>query len=658
MKLKTILITVFTLVCITTTGIVSLYADNALQNKTMEKIKAELTGETNDMTGEINGWMSGKTQVVESVAALFSNGIPAGLSSEYFSPILQTAGNKDNVSDFYLGTADESIFKGSLLAVTANFKATTQAWYTLATKTDGVALTEAYYNLSVDAWTTTMSKAIKDAEGNVLGVVGMDIILDKMTELVSSRSFGETGYAFMLDKNGFFISHPNKDLLKSNIKSVAGLEDIAAAMEKDKSGFLEYEFEGSDKLLVFKKMPLTNWVVAFTVEKSEVYGELTDTRILLFVILGCVVAFGIFAGFVAATLITKPIKKITKNAEKAASGDLRVEDIKASSKELKNLTISFKKMTENISKLVSDIGNAATEVNGASDKINTMAENTKLISEEISRTAHELAEGAQNQAESVSDGAERVVEMSEQIRYISDSSQESHDMIIEVSDAVTNGVKAVDRQAQLMHKNRVSTEKVGHVISLLEKKSYEIQEIVKIISEIADQTNLLSLNASIEAARAGEHGKGFAVVAGEVGKLAEESAAASSEIENLLRDIQEKTLQSVEDVEEVKVVVSEQEKSLEETRVLYHKIQEAVEKIVERTISITEETKLLEERSQMVSNAIHDVAVVTQESAAATEEVASATVEQSESVISISEEADKLVKEANELLKAVSNFTI
>lgn len=658
MKLRTILITIFTLVCVLTTGLVSLYSDNALQNKTKEKIQAELESETNTMVGDINGWISGKIQVVEAVAALLNNGVGDFVTPEFLNQILLTEGNIDTISDFYVGTAEETIIKGSMLEVDENFVVTSQAWYKKAAESEGTILTEAYYNIEANGWAISIARAVRDGEGNVTAVVGMDIVLDRITEIVNSQKMGDTGYAFMLDKNGFFLTHQNKDLVKNNIKSVAGLETMAEILYSKDSGDMEYNFEGSDKVLVFQKVPSTSWIIAFTMEQSEIDSELSDTRMYLVIILVCVVAFGIFAGIAASTVITRPIKKITKNAEKAASGDLRIEEVKAGAKELKNLSKSFKKMADNIRDLINDINKAAGEVTVASDSINGMANNTKLISEEISRTAHELAEGAQNQADSVSEGAEMVIEMSDKIRHINASSQESHEMIIEVDEAVSDGVKAVDTQVILMRKNRESTEKVGEVIALLEKKSFEIQSIVQMIGEIAEQTNLLSLNASIEAARAGEHGKGFAVVAGEVGKLAEESSKASSDIERLLKDIQEKTVQSVDDIEAVKKVVVEQEGSLEETKVMYTNIQESVKKIVDRTISITEETRLLEIRSDQVANAIHDVAAVTEESTASTEEVASATIEQTESVVTITEEVEKLVTEANELIKAISNFTV
>ena len=192
----------------------------------------------------------------------------------------------------------------------------------------------------------------------------------------------------------------------------------------------------------------------------------------------------------------------------------------------------------------------------------------------------------------------------------------------------------------------------------LEEKSHVIKEIAEVIGEIANQTNLLSLNAAIEAARAGENGKGFAVVADEVRKLAEQSAKFSGEIGALLKDIQEKTLQSVDEVAQVQKIVDEQEISLEETRKLYIDIENKMHDVVERTVRITEETKQIQEQSEQASNSIEEVAAVTQQSAAATQEVASSTQEQNDAVMKINDEVEVLVKKANELLDVIQQFHI
>ncbi|MFA9465556.1 MAG: methyl-accepting chemotaxis protein [Velocimicrobium sp.] len=658
MKLKNLLIIVFSSICIAATGIVSLVADNAIQKQTSNKIEAELTAETNQLASDINGWMLGKSQAVSSIASLMSDGIASEITPTYLNQVLHTNDNEGNVSDLYIGSTDGSIIDGSFWVPDADYDSRTRPWYISAKDSDHVVFTDPYFDKASKKWAVSIAQSIKSDSGTLHGVLAMDILLDTITQRVISQKIGDSGYAFVTDSKGSFLAHKDSDLVNTNIKDLAGMEPVADAILSNESGIITSNYNGTKSIVVYKQIPSTSWIIAVTIDQNEVYAELVQSRISFILLIIFVLLIVLVVAFFAANKITKPIKLLTKSAQRAADGDLSIEISHAGSKEIRELSKAFEVMVSNIGKLVSDIGNAASLVTHSSTEISELADYTKLISDEISKTANELAIGAQSQAESASNGAEMVSNMSTAIRQISDSSKESHDMIVEVNNSVSEGVLVVDNQLSLMHQNRESTEKVGHAIALLEEKSFEIQKIVSVIGEIADQTNLLALNAAIEAARAGEHGKGFAVVAEEVRNLAEQSASSSNDIEKLLHDIQDKTLQSVEDVTAVQKIVAQQEVSLEETRCLYHKIQESVLKIVDQTILISEETNGIELHSQKVSGSIEDVAAVTEENAAATQEVASATIEQSTSVSHISEEVATLVQEAAALMEAVSSFQV
>ncbi len=658
MKLRTLLTIVISSVVIVSAGAITLIADRAIQQQTTKKIEAELSSETNELASDINGWMIGKAQTVSSIASLMKSGITETITPEYLNPILHTMDNEGVVSDFYVGTVDGVMIDGSLWVPGAEYDPRTRLWYETAKDTDMVIFTEPYQDMVTGLWAISIAQAIRSDDGTLFGVAAMDILLDTITQRVSTETIGETGYAYILDNKGVFLASPNADLVNTSIYDIAGLEEASAYIMSEQSGIKEYNLNNVDKITVFRHIPTTGWVIAYTIDKTEAYAELTKNRISFILVILVIFVLVLITGVFAASKIANPIKKLTQSAKKAADGDLRIEITPSGASEIKDLGTAFQVMILNIATLVSDIGKAADSVTTTSTQIHGLADNTKFISEEIAKTINELALGAQNQAESASTGSGQVSEMSAAIRQITESSKTSQTMIQDVNKSVINGVTVVEKQGLLMKQNQESTQKVGHAISLLEEKSYEIQKIVNVIGEIADQTNLLALNAAIEAARAGEHGRGFAVVAEEVRTLAEQSAASSSDIENLLRDIQEKTLQSVEEVGEVQKIVSAQQASLEETKHLYENIQEAVRKIVDQTILINEETVRLQEQSGRVSTSIEAVAAVTEENAAATEEVASATAEQSTSVTHISEQVSVLVSEAKSLMTAVSTFHV
>ncbi len=658
MKLKSLLITVFTTVCIGSTVIVALFADNTIQKQTSSKIESQLSSKTFQLASDVNGWMLGKAQIAEGISALMGTGIGNEVTPEYLNQVLLSTNNKDVVSDLYVGTADGEMIDGSLWTPDADYDPRTRPWYQAGEKSEGTVFTDAYIDMTTNKLVVAVAHPIKSSSGTVHGVLAMDLLLDTITQIVTSEKIGESGYAFMIDRNGVILAHPNAELLNTNLSDLDGMNDVKQQMISNQNGMVHYSYHNQEKIMVFKQLPSTSWVIGVTIQKDEVYAELIQSRVtfILIILSVCVIAFSI--SFIAANQIAKPIKQLTDVARLASEGNLCMQAKDKGTKEIRDLAKAFNIMSDSIRKLVMKITDASHLVSQSSTEVSEMASNTKMISEEISNTANELAKGAQSQAESATLGAEMVNQMSEAIKQITVASKASYDMILNVSSSVQDGVKIIDNQAVLMEKNKASTEKVGLAISQLEEKSHVISKIVEVIRSIAEQTNLLALNAAIEAARAGEHGKGFAVVADEVRNLAEQSAKSSTEIGKLLEDIQAKTMQSVEEVDDVQKVVTEQEASLEQTRQLYQEIENAVKLIVDKTISITEETKRIEAQSEQVSQSISDVAAVTEESAAATEEVASSTLEQSSSVVRINEEVEVLVKEAGQLIEIISYFKI
>lgn len=658
MKLRTLLILAFTCIIISTVSVLAIYADHVVQNQTEAKIEKDLTSKVTHLDDSINGWLMSKVQIVEALAALQSEGIGSEVTPDYLNHILQTADNKGVVSDIYIGTPDGKIIDGSLWEAPSDFDPRQRPWYQAAQKSEGIIFTDAYVDVQTQQITISIATAIRSNAGNMHGVVSMDLMLDTITNQVNAEKIGESGYAFLIDENGVFLAHPDKALLNTNITDVQGLEELGTKMLSKESGYEKYTLDHENKVMVFQKLDGTSWIIGATVSENEVYQELTTVRVsfvgISIVLLVIILAIAV----VTSNIITRPIKNMTNAAIQVANGQLNIQIKEEGAKEIKNLASAFNRMSHNIRNLVLEISEVATMVDHSSGEVNELIASTKSISDDIANTTNELAKGAQEQSQSVTIGAEMVNQITESIHRITKDSEESYEKINDVNNSVMNGLKVIDNQANLMESNKKSTHKMKDAITQLEEKSHVIKEIAEVIGDIANQTNLLSLNAAIEAARAGENGKGFAVVADEVRKLAEQSAKFSGEIGALLQDIQEKTLQSVDEVVQVQKIVDEQEVSLQETRKLYIDIENKMNDVVERTVRITEETKQIQEQSEQASNSIEEVAAVTQESAAATQEVASSTEEQNSAVMKINDEVEVLVKKANELLDAIQQFQI
>ncbi|MCE5200433.1 methyl-accepting chemotaxis protein, partial [bacterium] len=306
-------------------------------------------------------------------------------------------------------------------------------------------------------------------------------------------------------------------------------------------------------------------------ETTNIYKRSRAFMIVL--IIGCVM-LGLGMGMFISRMIGTPVRALAAAAEKVADGDLRVNIESTSQDEIGSLCASFQKMIGNLRGVVGNVRRNADTVAASSQELSATAEGvtqgTQQIAETVSQVAQgsqdqsrtvqasttamdtlgsaiqEVASGAQLQAKTVENTVEVVQQITTAIAEVAKLSQDSAANGQQVSEIATTGGKQVAEAVSGLDRIKEATDKVADMVRQLGDSSQQIGTIVETIDDIAEQTNLLALNAAIEAARAGEHGKGFAVVADEVRKLAERSSKATGEIADLIGNIQVMTNQAVE----------------------------------------------------------------------------------------------------------------
>lgn len=242
--------------------VISVVVDQKVQTLTSQKIEAEMKTETNRLSLDINGWMLGKAQIVESLSALMKQGVGAEVTPEYLNQVLFTAGNEGSVSDVYVGTTEGEMIDGSLWVPGADYDPRTRPWYQAAEQSDDVVFTDAYQDMVTGKWAISVAHSIRNDKEDLQGVLAMDILLDTITDKIAIQQFGKTGYAMLLDAKGVIIAHKDSTLLNTNLSDIKGLEDVAAKIATQDEGFVEYEYDGVSKIMFFSKMPSTSWVVA------------------------------------------------------------------------------------------------------------------------------------------------------------------------------------------------------------------------------------------------------------------------------------------------------------------------------------------------------------------------------------------------------------
>ncbi|MDC7225531.1 MAG: methyl-accepting chemotaxis protein [Spirochaetales bacterium] len=331
---------------------------------------------------------------------------------------------------------------------------------------------------------------------DIIGAVALIIELDFLWPLVKDSKVGQTGYTFVTDADSLILSHPDPALIfETSLDDLEGMEEITRRFKNGESGYDNYLYNGESKTAGIAIVPDVNWGVFLTIPDDEYLMPVILVRNSVFIvaIISFIIAISIYIIF--SRTLSVPIKKSVKFAVDISEGILYSDIDIERNDEIGQLTASLKNMRDKLRHIVGNVYQASIQVTEGS--------------EQLAQNAEMLSQGATEQAANAEEVAASVEEMGSNIHQNTDNASETERISSQAALDAEDGGAAVIDAVNAMN---------------------EIAEKIKIVGEIARQTNLLSLNAAIEAARAGEHGKGFAVVAAEVGKLASTSQNAASEI--------------------------------------------------------------------------------------------------------------------------------
>ncbi|ROR31816.1 methyl-accepting chemotaxis sensory transducer with Cache sensor [Mobilisporobacter senegalensis] len=493
-----------------------------------------------------------------------------------------------------------------------------------------------------------------------------------LNDITDELGIGERGYAFIVGADSTFYSHPNRDLVLgqvnvfTQIEENGPLKDFGIALKNlgtEKAGILNYNYDGANRLTAMSPIPGTNWTLGIGNYESDILAPMNNLRTLIFGFTIVILILGIAAGIIVGMFIAKPIKRLSIIINKMAEYDLSYTTTKSDQKILKRgdeigaISVAVSSMIENIKNLVQTVAHNAEQVAASSEELTSTTQQSALASNEIARTIEEISKGATDQAQETEQGANNVNALSKLINKVQDYIDSLAGSISEVAELKDLGLEAIEDLGQ---KNKDSSEaavNIREVIIETDKSADKIKTASNMIKSIAEQTNLLALNAAIEAARAGEAGKGFAVVADEIRELAEQSNRFTNEIDSVINELSDKTESSVKAIESVGSIMESQTLSVNNTTEKFNGISEAIGMIQTIIGKLNNASSVMEQKKEDIVATIENLSAISEENAAGTEEASASVEEQTASMEEIANASESLARLAEELQLEISKFT-
>lgn len=581
-------------------------------------------------------------------------------SLEYFDP------DKEDRLDYIRHTADRNeaypaglyvaLDDGSLIHASftpgPDFNVFEKSWYINGIDSEEFRLGEVYFDEDSQSYVVGASGMLRDKNGNVCGVAAADVYLDAVSSVVADVRIEQSGGAFLVDTStDFIIGHQDAAYVGTTL---SGQEDELYVYTAKAIGNQEYGLQtptlGSKKYYV-EVQPIEGsaWVVVSYVPQEEALAGLSELsgKLINIGVISILIIFILIERFVH--IIIKPVKKLTNVIDAMSGGDftqdvrIRTNDeIGLMGRKLQDFIVNMRDMIQKINRISRQLNEQADRGAETAGVISVSSKTQSGMTAELTDAMNELAHSVGEVANSASVLAFVTKETQDEGQAVSGQMGQT----VEVSKKGRDDMERIAESMKLIHdKMKALEESVRHV----DASTKEIEGFVELIKDIAEETNLLSLNASIEAARAGEAGRGFAVVAEQIGKLAGTSKDAVDNIEGLTRSIGQL-------VETTNVQMKENARLVEENTSVVEQTREHFSVIYENIVQTGQAVGRMCAEVEKADRESTDVAAVTQEQSASVEEIFATCEELKSSAVKVNENSQVVAQDAENLSEMSRNL--
>ncbi len=556
--------------------------------------------------------------------------------------------NSDSANGMYMNTADGKVYS-FVKKVEAGQKLKDTMWYKEGITRVNMGYGEVYNNAEGIA-IISATGIIDDGSGETK-VIGSDVSLNKISIIVNSKVKMDGAYAFLVDKETkTILADKDNDIVSKNLGEVTSNKELYSNVSKKIDSENYSMFTINNQLVCCREISGTDWLLVSYIDKGIILKDayrMMNIQIIVGIVATIVII--IFIRVVVGKVIA-PISIIADSVTKMSSGDFTV-NVESKSNDEIGL------MSEKVAIFIDVMREMINNINKEAIKLSSDSENSSRVSIAMNDAAQNQAEAMKNLNNTVDQLAVAVNEIAENATTLAmvvadtrDNSDKANQSMKDTVEISKNGREEMERLNVAMSDIKAANNELVKSINDVGTASEEITKIVGFIAEIAEETNLLSLNASIEAARAGEAGKGFAVVASEIGNLANNSSESAENIAHLIEKIRELIDKVVHQADVSAEQIDENSKSIDSAVKTFGNIYENIQS---SNTMIDEVIRNIQKVEEVATN----VAAISEEQAASTDEILDTSTNMVKQANNITESSQEVAVNAEELAKTSENLT-